>query len=109
RSSWVLQLQPRALRSRRHRHRERREMAKKTFTDEPPVRKSLLIVAGVAVGAALLGFIIVHFAFSSGGGGTPLPSTSVVPGVVQKISGSCASFDQGGTIFSVCQGQTVKR
>lgn len=181
-------------------------MARKTAVDEPPVRKGLLVVGGVAVGAALLGFLIIHFALGGGGGENPLPSTPAAPGVavpvatatpssnevtsggrdpfgapqglapiataapaaapaavsapapsasvlasqqvnphftlnvvkvagsaadlkfdgksitgvhagdklpdgvvVQKVADGCATFDQGGKVFSVCQGQTVKR
>jgi len=178
-------------------------MARKTVQDEPAVRKGLLVVAGVAVGVALLAFIVTRVFLGGGGGGIPLPSSPAVPGVaapvhtatpaptnnevtsggrdpfsapqglapvatpvpatsapatpaptalasnpaqhytlslvkvsatamdlkfnnvpisnvhagtklpdgvvVQSIGNGCAAFDQGGQIFLVCQGQTVKR
>ncbi len=189
-------------------------MARKVTEEQPAVRKSLLVICGVAIGAALIGFVLVNFVLAGHGGGaapstasstatstlpqsnTPLSTTTPAPasneetpggrdpfsgpiGIaplsapapsaapaaqaaapapkasvlaaeqvnphfslnVVKVSGSavdlkfdgksisgahagdklpdgvivnrvgdgCASFDQGGKVFSVCQGQTVQR
>jgi hypothetical protein len=183
-------------------------MARKQFEEEKPVRKSVLIIGAVALGAAILGFVLMNFVFGGSDNVAPLPSTPTVPGVaapvatptpipvnneetsggrdpfsgpqglaavttpapaaptastapasastqtlasaqvtphftlnvvkvtgdsadlkfddksitgvhagdklpdgvvVQKVGDGCASFDQGGQVFSVCQGQTVKR
>lgn len=43
-------------------------MAKKRVEQGPPVRKSFLIVAGAAIGAALIGFVLMTFVFGGGGG-----------------------------------------
>lgn len=185
-------------------------MARTLTQEEPAVRKGLLIVAGAAVGAAILGFILMNFVLKGGGSSpsAPLP-TAAAPGIgsssiptatpvpandedtpggrdpfsgpvgiaplassapaaaaapavqaapkpsvlavaqvnphfslnvvkvtgnaadlkfdgkaisgvhpgdklpdgvqVQNVGDGCASFNQGGQIFSVCQGQTVQR
>lgn len=58
-------------------------MAKKTFEQEPAVRKSFLVVGGVAIAAVLMGFVLMTFVFGGGGGGgddvavpTPAAQTS---------------------------------
>jgi hypothetical protein len=45
-------------------------MAKKSasFEQEPAVRKSFLIVGGVALAAAVLGFVVMNFVLGGGGG-----------------------------------------
>lgn len=49
-------------------------MAKKSAVPQAQVRKPLLIVAGVALGAALIGFVLVNFVLGGGSsGGEPLP------------------------------------
>ena len=43
--------------------------AKKKSASEPAVRKSVLVMGGAAVGAALFGFILFNFVLGGGGGG----------------------------------------
>jgi hypothetical protein len=55
----------------------------RTLTEEaPPVRKGILIVAGAAIGAALIGFILMNFVLKGGSGTAPtqpLPTSAVNP------------------------------
>jgi hypothetical protein len=45
-------------------------MARKMTEDQPAVRKGLLITCGAAIGAALLGFILINFVLGGHGAGT---------------------------------------
>jgi hypothetical protein len=48
-------------------------MPKRRPATEGPVRKQFLVVGGVAIGAALLGFVLMNFVLG-GGGGKPAPA-----------------------------------
>lgn len=50
-------------------------MAKRQAEPQPAIRKSFLITGGVAIGAALLGFILMTFVLGGGGGSSdPAPT-----------------------------------
>lgn len=58
----------------------------------PPIRKSFLIIGGVAIGAALLGFILMTFVLG-GGGGSDEPES---PSEVATEQGGTAGGSAGG-------------
>jgi hypothetical protein len=62
-------------------------MARTQAQDEPVVRKSLLIVAGAAAGAALIGFVLMNFVF---GGGGDTAATSPAPAAQSQTGGVTA-------------------
>jgi hypothetical protein len=82
-------------------------MAKKKKPPEPAIRKSYLITGGIAIGAALLGFVVVNFAMAGDGGGsdeaTELAITDAAsiplqaePEVGADTSGGANELSEGG-------------
>ena len=56
---------------------------------EPPIRKSFLIFGGVAVGVALIAFILMNFVLKGSGGGAPI-GPAVSPAAITQPSGAVA-------------------
>jgi hypothetical protein len=58
-------------------------VARRQATNEPPVRRSFLIFGGVAVGAAVIAFVLMNFVLGGDDGGVEedtTPTTTVAPG-----------------------------
>jgi hypothetical protein len=75
-------------------------MAKKSTEPEPAIRRSFLIVGGVALAAALLGFIVMNFVLGGGGGGevpaddAAIVQTSPLPGAPGGVAQPPAATPQ---------------